>query len=295
MSMFGECFEKRSFAPAAMQQSTTARSCPRFSRRGSLQVMTWLFSGLVLVRVGKYLHVSSQCLSLSSNMAGGANQRFVLRESGKTVSLRPLATMRRVTSCHISQFSDLKVPLFPGLFQVTWRWRSVMSIRSTRKAREVSHARRRWGLGRITGSFLCAHYPMCWVFSRCFFNFCQTQRECWNSSTCGSRRLVVPCSSTTKFCCDKTSSWHCPNGRHSYEVKLCLGGSPTECPGCQDDRLSAEMQDIQTALEQDSALNSNLHECFLETKSVLGFSRTACFAEDFGAVQVVFSFYCSNL
>ena len=128
-----------------------------------------------------------------------------------------------------------------------------------------------------------------------FFNFCQTQRECWNSATCGSRRLVVPCSSTTKFCCDKTSSWHCPNQRHSYEVKLCSGGSPTECPGCQDDRLSAEMQDIQTALEQDSALNPNLHECFLETKSILGFSKTACFAEDCGAGQVVFSFYCSNL
>ena len=187
MSTFGECLEKRSFAPAAMRQSTTARSCPRFSRRGSLQVMTWLFSGLVLVRVGKYLHVSSHGLSLSSNMAGGANQRFVLRESGKTVSLRPLATMRRVTSCHISHFSDLKVPLFPGLFQVTWRWRSVMSIRSTRKEGEVSHARRRWGLGRITGSFLCAHYPMCWVFSRCFFpTFVRP------SASAGIRRPVVP-------------------------------------------------------------------------------------------------------
>ena len=98
---------------------------------------------------------------------------------------------------------------------------------------------------------LCPLSYVLGLFSMFFPNFCQTQRECWNSSTCGSRRLVVPCSSTTKFCCDKTSSWHCPNQRHSYEVKVCSGGSPTECPGCQDDRLSAEMQDIQTALEQD--------------------------------------------
>ena len=70
----------------------------------------------------------------------------------------------------------------------------------------------------------------------------QATRECWNSSTCGSRRLLVPCSLTAKVCCDKESIWKCRERRHSYKLKLCREGSPTACPGCQDDKVNAEIQ-----------------------------------------------------
>ena len=48
---------------------------------------------------------------------------------------------------------------------------------------------------------------------------------------------------------------------------------------CSKSMLHGEA--IQKSSEDDLPLNSMLHECFLETqKTVLGFTKTACFAED---------------
>ena len=91
--------------------------------------------------------------------------------------------------------------------------------------------------------------------------------ECWNSSTCGCRHLLVLCSLTAKACCNKESIWTCRKQRHSYKLKLCLEGNPTACPGCQDDKVNAEIQ----AGFQRIPISANHEELFRNMGAVSSF------------------------
>lgn len=131
-----------------------------------------------------------------------------------------------------------------------------MNTRSIRKEKAVSRAKRRQGseilFFLLSGSRICQDLPGCCAHCHVplviplqtrneISKSVKATRDCWNSSTC-SRRLLVQCSSTAKVCCDKESTWQCPEERHSYKLKLCHDGSPTTCPGCQEDKVNGEME-----------------------------------------------------
>ena len=83
---------------------------------------------------------------------------------------------------------------------------------------------------------------------------CKEKREteCWNVAVCKSRRLMVDCAETRQVCCDKAVTWTCQKSAHSFSLKVCKEGEPSECPSCSDDSLSAAMEETRRCMEEDS-------------------------------------------
>ncbi|KAL4165528.1 hypothetical protein KRP22_014238 [Phytophthora ramorum] len=70
------------------------------------------------------------------------------------------------------------------------------------------------------------------------------EKPCWNFATCGSK-LTVPCrASADTVTCSKETEWVCSAG-HSFALKLCSSGPPSDCPRCSVHRLDAAIKDTQ--------------------------------------------------
>ncbi|KAE8993282.1 hypothetical protein PF001_g17594, partial [Phytophthora fragariae] len=66
-------------------------------------------------------------------------------------------------------------------------------------------------------------------------------KPCWNFSTCGSK-VKVPCrvAADTVQCTSETE-WRCPAG-HSFLLRLCSRGVPSDCPQCSTTRLEESIK-----------------------------------------------------
>ncbi|KAG7382936.1 hypothetical protein PHYPSEUDO_004232 [Phytophthora pseudosyringae] len=73
------------------------------------------------------------------------------------------------------------------------------------------------------------------------------EKPCWNFASCGSK-VTVPCkvSANTVQCATETE-WVCSEG-HSYSLRLCSRGLPSDCPSCSTSRLDTVIKDTQRVL-----------------------------------------------
>ena len=75
--------------------------------------------------------------------------------------------------------------------------------------------------------------------------------ECWNAAACKSKRLTVDCAESRKVCCGKEISWTCEKS-HTFRLKICQEGRPSECPSCSEERLSAAMENTASHMDDTS-------------------------------------------
>ena len=75
--------------------------------------------------------------------------------------------------------------------------------------------------------------------------------ECWNAAACKSKRLTVDCAESRKVCCGKEISWTCEKS-HTFRLKICQDGRPSECPSCSEERLSAAMENTASHMDDTS-------------------------------------------
>ncbi|ETP10987.1 hypothetical protein F441_13483 [Phytophthora nicotianae CJ01A1] len=79
------------------------------------------------------------------------------------------------------------------------------------------------------------------------------EKPCWNFTSCGSK-VTVPCkASANAVQCTTESEWQCSQG-HSFSLRLCSKGFPSDCPSCSSTRLDTVIKDTQRVLS-DTKLN----------------------------------------
>ncbi|POM71654.1 Hypothetical protein PHPALM_11746, partial [Phytophthora palmivora] len=72
-------------------------------------------------------------------------------------------------------------------------------------------------------------------------------KPCWNFASCDNM-VTVPCKTAAKnIQCSKETEWRCSEG-HSFSLRLCSRGFPSDCPCCSTTRLDAEIKDTQRIL-----------------------------------------------
>ncbi|RMX65665.1 hypothetical protein KXD40_008073 [Peronospora effusa] len=73
------------------------------------------------------------------------------------------------------------------------------------------------------------------------------EKPCWNFGSCGSK-VMVPCKrSANTVECTKEIEWLCSKG-HSFALRLCSRGIPSDCPCCSSARLDAAIKNTQSIL-----------------------------------------------
>ncbi|RLN63252.1 hypothetical protein BBJ28_00018439 [Nothophytophthora sp. Chile5] len=73
------------------------------------------------------------------------------------------------------------------------------------------------------------------------------EKRCWNFASCGNK-VEVPCNTASNTIhCGKESEWLCPAG-HSFRLRLCDRGYPTDCPDCSTNQLDEAIQATQKVL-----------------------------------------------
>ncbi|ETI29722.1 hypothetical protein L914_21561 [Phytophthora nicotianae] len=76
-------------------------------------------------------------------------------------------------------------------------------------------------------------------------------KPCWNFASCGSTVPVQCTVSADIVQCTKETEWVCSAG-HSFLIRLCSKGIPTDCPSCSTSRLETEIKDTQRVLADKS-------------------------------------------
>jgi hypothetical protein len=74
-----------------------------------------------------------------------------------------------------------------------------------------------------------------------------SEKPCWNFATCGAK-VKVPCKvAAGTVQCSSECEWRCPEG-HSFSLRLCSRGIPSDCPSCSTASLDASIRATQRIL-----------------------------------------------
>ncbi|KAG2789761.1 hypothetical protein PC129_g8833 [Phytophthora cactorum] len=79
------------------------------------------------------------------------------------------------------------------------------------------------------------------------------EKPCWNFTTCGSKVTVLCKASANGVQCATETEWSCPQG-HSFALRLCSRGFPSDCPCCSSTSLDTVIKDTQRVMS-DQKLN----------------------------------------
>lgn len=72
-------------------------------------------------------------------------------------------------------------------------------------------------------------------------------KSCWNFSRCGNQ-VAVPCNvSADTVQCTSETEWFCSEG-HSFSLRLCSRGLPSDCPTCSTTRLNTAIKNTERIL-----------------------------------------------
>ncbi|OWZ08827.1 hypothetical protein PHMEG_00018571, partial [Phytophthora megakarya] len=72
-------------------------------------------------------------------------------------------------------------------------------------------------------------------------------KACWNFASCGSMVTVSCKTPAATIQCTKETKWRCSQG-HSFSLRLCSRGFPSDCPDCSTSRLVTAIKNIERIL-----------------------------------------------
>ncbi|KAG1712488.1 hypothetical protein DVH05_000232 [Phytophthora capsici] len=73
------------------------------------------------------------------------------------------------------------------------------------------------------------------------------EKHCWNFATCGSSVAVSCTVAADTVQCATETEWLCSEG-HSFSLRLCSRGLPSDCPSCSTARLDTEIKSTERVL-----------------------------------------------
>ena len=123
--------------------------------------------------------------------------------------------------------------------------------------------------------FKCFEYDKYFLNPSSFSCKSETRKHCWNFDKC-SQFKVDPCGNNLKkqFCCDSIQKWRCNLEKHSYDLKLCSDGVPSECPGCSIANIDDQISRLNDLIEDPSIESSPIYSKTLP-KELFNFESSA--------------------